>query len=230
MTATAIAPPPEARQARTTSRTILLACGALAPLIYVGTDLVAASLYTGYSYRDQTVSELFAIGAPTASLVVRLFTASSALLLPFAVGVWLSARGSRALTVMAFMVVGNAIDSLVLWNVFPMHMRGVQATLTDTMHGLFAINPFVLASICLGIAAFRGRFRLYSIATLVILLVPAVSAFAYAPRVLANQPTPWLGIAERTAQYGHLLWQAVLAIVLWRRVGTTAAPDVPARV
>jgi len=198
------------------SRKVLLACGILASLVYVSTDILAGALYAGYSFNGQAVSELFAIGAPTSHLVVPLFTLSSILSAAFATGVWLSRGRSRALGVLALMIAGNAVNTLVLWNFFPMHMRGVKPTLTDTMHGILAINPFVLLSIVLGAAAFRGWFRFYSIGTILILLVPAVLAFQYVPEVLANQPTPWLGLTERVSQYGHQFWQAVLVVVLMR--------------
>ncbi len=197
-------------------RKVLLACGISASLVYVSTDILAGTLYAGYSFTDQAVSELFAIGAPTSHLVVPLFTLSSILLAALASGVWLSSGGNRALRVMALAIVGNAVNGLVLWNFFPMHMRGVQRTLTDTMHVILAINPFVLLSIGLGVAAFRNWFRFYSMGTILILLVPAILAFQYVPQVRANQPTPWLGLTERIAQYGYQPWQAMLAIVLMR--------------
>jgi hypothetical protein len=59
--------------------------------------------YPGFSYSDKAVSELFAFGAPTSTLVVPLFSLSSALLLLFAIGIWFSANGRhvvRAITVM----------------------------------------------------------------------------------------------------------------------------------
>ncbi len=198
------------------ARKVLLICGILASLFYVGTDTLAGSLYAGYSFTDQAVSELFAIGAPTSHLVVPLFTLSSVLLVAFALGVWLSSGRNRALRIMAFMIVGNAVNSLVLWNFFPMHMRGVEATFTDTMHGILAINPFILLSIVLAVVAFRNWFRFYSIGTILILLVPAIFAFSYVPEFLANQTTPWFGLTERISQYNHQLWQVVLAIVLCR--------------
>ncbi|HAM49589.1 MAG TPA: DUF998 domain-containing protein [Nitrospiraceae bacterium] len=197
-------------------RKILLICGIQASLLYVGTDILACTLYAGYSFIDQAVSELFAIGAPTSHLVVPLFTLSSLSLLAFGFGIWLSCDGNRALRVMALMIIGNAINSLVLWNFFPMHMRGVAATFTDAMHGILAINPFVILSIGLGIAVFKNWFRLYSIGTIVIVLVPAILAFSNVSRLLADQSTPWLGLTERFSQYGNQLWQAVLAIVLLR--------------
>ena len=57
---------------RSTGTKALLACGAGSTLFYFGMDAVAALLYDGYSYTDQTISELSAIGAPTRSLWVPL--------------------------------------------------------------------------------------------------------------------------------------------------------------
>lgn len=205
------------KRAASKLRKVSLICGILASLLYASTDIVAGLLYRGYSFTSQAVSELFAIGAPTSGLVVPLFTLSSVLMLAFALGVWLSAAGqNRALRIMALMIVGNAVNSLVLWNFFPMHMRGVERTFTDAMHVILAINPFILLTVGLGVAAFRNWFRFYSIGTILILLVPAIVGFSFVPQVGANQPTPWFGLAERTSIYGNLLWHAVLAIVLLR--------------
>jgi hypothetical protein len=115
---------------------------------------------------------------------------------------------------MALMMVGNAVNGLVLSNLFPMHMRGVEPTFTDTIHAILVSNPFVLLTVGLGVAAFRSWFRIYS--TILIIFVPATMAFSYIPQLVTNQPTPWLGLAERISIYGNLLWQLVLAIVLLR--------------
>ena len=162
------------------------------------------------------MSELFAIGAPTSALVVALFSASSTLLLLFAAGIWMSANGRRWVWVMAVMMGLNSLDALVLWNFFPMHMRGTQPTFTDMMHGLLAIDPFLLAAVVLGAVAFRGWFRAYALATIVLTSVLAVVGFSYVPAVIANQSTPWMGAIERAAQYATNLWYAVLAGVLLR--------------
>ncbi len=196
--------------------TTLLMCGIASAVLYPAADIVAGLSYPGYSFRSQAVSELFAIGAPTARLVVTLFTLSSALVAAFAYGVRLSAGRSRALGILSVMLLCSAIDSLVLWNFFPMHMRGVPPTFTDGMHGLLAINPFVVLSVCCAIAAFRDWFRFYSIATVVVLAVTAAFGFAYIRQIIANEPTPWLGLAERAGQYAYDAWLATLAIVLLR--------------
>ena len=195
---------------------VLLGCGIVGAALYPLSDIFAATRYQGFSYRDQAVSELFAIGAPTSGLVVPLFTASSTLLLLFAVGIWMSANGRRWVRPMAVMMALNSIDALVLWNFFPMHMRGVQPTFTDTMHGVLAIDPFLIAALILGAMAFPGRFRVYTIATILFTTILAISGFAYVPAVIANEPTPWMGIIERTAQYTTNVWYAALAVVQLR--------------
>jgi hypothetical protein len=174
---------------------------------FVGTDITASLLYPDYNFIDQTVSELFAIGAPTSRIVVPLFTVSSTLSAAFAFGVWASCGHSRALGWLATMIFANAANAVLLWNVFPLPMRGVTPTFTDAMHLVLAANPFVLLSIVFGTVAFNGWFRAYSVVTVLILLVPGVFSFSYATAVAANQPAPGMGLAERLAQYGYQLWR-----------------------
>ncbi|QQS46860.1 MAG: DUF998 domain-containing protein [Acidobacteriota bacterium] len=192
----------------------LLRCGIAGAALYPLADIFAATRYPGFSYRDQAVSELFAIGAPTSSLVVALFSVSSTLLFLFAIGIWLSARGRRVVRMMAVMMALNTVDALILWNFFPMHMRGSQPTFTDMMHGLLAIDPFLLAVVVLGAVAYRGWFRAYTIATILFTSVLAVIGFSYISAVIANQPTPWMGASERASQYAMNVWYAVLALML----------------
>ena len=195
----------------------LLMCGIAAAALYPLADIIASTRYPGFSYRDQAVSELFAIGAPTSGLVVPLFTVSSALLLLFAFGIWMSANERRVLQWMAVMMALNAIDALVLWNFFPMHMRGQQPSFTDLMHGILAVDPFLLAAIVMGAVAFPGRFRVYTVITIVFTSALAVFGMSFVPAVVANQPTPWMGAVERAAQYATNAWYAVLAVMLTRR-------------
>ena len=198
-------------------RRLLVACGVVGAVLYPLSDIFATTRYPGFSYRDQAVSELFAIGAPTSAIVVPLFTLSSGLLLLFAIGIWMSADGQRWVRPMSVMMALNMIDALVLWNVFPMHMRGVQPTFTDTMHGLLAIDPFLLAAVVLGAVAFRGWFRIYTVSTIVFTTVLAIISLSFVTALIANQPTPWMGATERASQYAMNLWYAVLAVVLLRR-------------
>ena len=209
---------PDERHSARLRRTLLV-CGILGAALYPLGDILASMRYPGFSYRDQAVSELFAIGAPTGAFVVPFFTASSTLLLLFAFGIWMSANGRRIVRWLAVMMALNALNALVLWNVFPMHMRGEQPTFTDTMHALLAIDPFLLTAVVLGAVAFRGRFRVYTITTIVFTTILAIWSISYVPEVIANEPTPWMGATERAAQYATNLWYAVLAVILQRQRG-----------
>ncbi len=209
--------PPSTEKHDFVARRWLLACGIAGAALYPLADIFASTRYPGFSYRDQAVSELFAIGAPTSALVVTLFTISSALLLLFGIGIWMSAGEKQSLRFAGVLMVLNAVNALVLWNFFPMHMRGSPPGFTDMMHGLLAIDPFLLAAVILAAVAISGWFRVYTIITVVATTVLAVFSISYVSAVIANQPTPWMGATERAAQYATNAWYAVLAVVLLHR-------------
>jgi hypothetical protein len=77
-------------------------------------------------------------------------------------------------------------------------------------------NLFMLLAIGSAATAFGKRFRLYSITTIVLLVVGSVLSFLDIPRVAANLPTPWMGMTERINIFAYMLWVVVLAIDLLR--------------
>lgn len=202
-------------------RTHLLACGILAPLLYVATDMFAATRWDGYSYTAQTISETFAIGAPTRPLVLLRGLGYSVLVIAFGVGVRGSASGKRPLRVAGGLLVGIALVDLVAPFVAPMHLRGAERTLTDTMHIVLASVDVlcILLIIGFGASAFGKRFRLYSIGTILVVVVFGTLAGLDGPRIAANLPTPWVGVTERTSVFSYMLWLVVLAIGLLRVQG-----------
>ncbi len=203
-------------------RKILLDCGIVSSLLYVGADIFGAMRYEGYSYTAQTISELSAIGAPTASLIAPLYTTYSVLMVAFGAGVWSSAGRTRALRVTGALLAAIGIFGMSVWPHFPMHMREALAaggrTETDTMHVVSAgvVSAMILLAIGFGASAFGRRFRFYSFATIVVLLVSGVLTAMGAPLIEANLPTPWIGVTERINIGGYLLWVVVLAIGLLR--------------
>ena len=201
-------------------RKVLLICGILSSLLYVGIDILAANQWEGYSYISQSFSELVAIEAPTRSLMVfALAIPYNLLVIAFAVGVWAAAGGKRALRVTAGLLVAYTVAGVMGALVFPMHSRGqTTMTLTDTMH-IVATSAgvlFMLLFIGFGAAAFGKRFRLYSIVTILLLVLGGALAGLDGARMAAELPTPWLGITERINIYASMLWVLVLGIGLWR--------------
>ena len=198
-------------------RKLLLLCGILSSLLYVATDILGAMRFEGYSYTSQTVSELSAIGAPSRPLVVPLMITYSILVIPFGVGVWRSASRNRALRVVAGLLVGYGVVCLA-GPFTPMHLRGAEPTLTDSLHIILTIVTvlFILLTIGFGATSFGKRFRLYSIGTILVLIVFGALAGFDGPQIAANLPTPWIGVTERINIFGYLLWVMVLAVALLR--------------
>jgi hypothetical membrane protein len=202
----------------------LLVCGVLASLLYVGTDMLAALRNDGYSYTAQTVSELFAIGSPTRPLVVPLLLTYGVLVVAFGLGVRESARSRRSLRVTAGLLIGYGVACL-LGPFTPMHLRGAETTLTDTLHIIGAMVDVLLILLIIGFGAntFGRRFRRYSLGTILVLLVSGALAGLNGPRIAANLPTPWVGVTERISIYVSMLWVAVLAMALLRVRDTAAS-------
>ncbi|HZB05745.1 MAG TPA: DUF998 domain-containing protein [Thermoleophilaceae bacterium] len=202
-------------------REVLLTCGILSSLLYVIANVVGARRWSSYSLRAQTVSELSAIDAPSRPVVIPLLTGHGALLFPFGLGVWKSAGRKRGLRATGALLMVLAASDLPA-PLFPMHQREALArgegSCTDSMHIIVtsANSVAILLAIGSGSTAFGRRFRLYSIGTIVILLVTGGLTATQASRLEANLPTPWAGVSERISIGGYLLWQAVLAMMLIR--------------
>jgi hypothetical protein len=201
-------------------RKVLLICGIVSSLLYFSMDIVAGLLTEGYSFTSQAISELSAIGAPATPMWVPLGFVYAALLIAFGVGVWVIAGGQRrALRVIGVLLITLAVVGSLP---FPMHMRGDEKTFTDTMHlviyGLI-VPPLLMLSMGLGAVAYKGKkwwFSLYSVGTIVTLLVVGTLTGLGAVQIDAQQATPWVGVTERILVHGYMLWVAVLAIVLLR--------------
>jgi len=201
-------------------RKVLLICGIVSSLLYFSMDIVAGLLTEGYSFTTQAISELSAIGAPATPMWVPLGFVYAALLIAFGVGVWVIAGGQRrALRVIGVLLITLAVVGSLP---FPMHMRGDEKTFTDTMHlviyGLI-VPPLLMLSMGFGAVAYKGKkrwFSLYSVGTIVTLLVVGTLTGLSAVQIDAQQATPWVGVTERILVHGSMLWIAVLAIVLLR--------------
>lgn len=204
------------------ARKILLICGILSSLLYAAANITTAMLYPGYSAFSGTVSELSAIGAPTRPLWVWLMVPYSLLVIAFGWGVWMSAGRNRPLRIVGSLMIADAFFGFA-WP--PMHQREVLAmgggSLTDTLHIVWTIVTSILFLLVLGLgaAAFGKWFRLYSIATMVVLVAFGALTGMHASGIEANLPTPWIGVWERINIGAYMLWVAVLAIALLRTQG-----------
>ncbi len=199
-------------------RRFLLLCGILSPVLYAVADALAGLRWEGYSFRDQTISELGAIGAPSRLLFSILLIFVSLLLLAFGLGVRRSAAGRRGLRVAGGLLVGLAILALTAGQLVPMRARGTPQGLTGALHLIEGAVWMLILLVTMGFSAgaLGGRFRLYTLATVALMLAFGAWSGLDASRIEAGLPTPWVGVRERIFWYGYQLWFAVLAAALLR--------------
>lgn len=200
----------------------LLACGILYALLYpIVNDVIAATMYAGYSRTSQAVSELSAVDAPPRGFLTVLSPLFVLLLIAFGVGIRRSALGKRSTRVAGALVVAHGVLS-VLWVVAPMSDRDViaagGATSADTMHLVLAAGTglFVAAYVATFAIGFGWLFRLYSVLTLAVALVFGRLS-AQVEQIEAGDPTPYMGLLERIGLGAWLLWLAVAGVAILRR-------------
>jgi hypothetical protein len=192
-----------------------LSCGILSSLLYVAINILVPMTWTGYSSVSQTVSELSAIGAPTRQLWLWLVIPYTLLSIAFGCGVWLSGERNRPLRIVGSLLIANGVIG-IFWP--PMHLRGAEFRLTDALHIAFSIVTVAIFMLEIGFsaAAFGKRFRLYSIATMIVMTAFGILTAFDAPRIAANLPTPWIGIWERLSIGVYLVWVVTLAAISLR--------------
>jgi hypothetical protein len=213
----------------TTLQRVLLICGVVSSLLYVGIDALAAMFFGDYhSFTSQAISEQMAVGAPTERLVDPLFLLYGVLLIAFALGVWRAAGGDRLLRASAAFMFTNAVVGMTGPLLFEMDVRGTGDGRRDALHVALTGVIVLLILAAIGFGAFtRGRrFKIYSFATVVTMVVFGALAGYLARDLATGGPTPWFGLAERINIGAYLLWVVVLAVSLLRDL-RTAAPRSP---
>jgi hypothetical protein len=200
-------------------RSLLLACGLAYALLYVVmNDLVAASLYEGYSRVSQAVSELSATQAPTRGMLRAMIWPFAALELAFGVGVWAASDGRRALQVVGGVVAAHALIS-PLWLLAPMTSRsemGGSMPATDLGHLVLSAATVLMIVAMLGFsaAAFQRWFRAYSLLSVGAVLLFGALTGIEAQHLPSSGATPLMGLYERIAMAAWLLWMATLSVKL----------------
>jgi hypothetical membrane protein len=196
---------------------VLLLAGIAAVIVYGLGDFVSGHLYKGYSFRDQAISELSAFGSPVRPFMVAVILIHGLLVVALGVGVWRSAD-RRSLRLVGLFLIAAGMVGFPTHTVFAMSSRWMEAGFNDMMHiTLSAVfGLFVFLAVTLSAVAYRGWFRLYSMATLLVLIGFGAAA-SFAMRGIEDNLTPWAGGFERINAYAYFAWILVLAITIIRR-------------
>ena len=209
-------------------RKCLLTCGIASSITYFAMDIIGSLRWDGYSYLDQTVSELAAISAPSRPIAAALGMFYNLLLLPFAAGVAAShfRRGSARVTAVSLAGIGLAGFIAAF---FPIQMRGAGAwTINETMHvTLTSITVgFILVAMVSALRVNGPRFFIYTVVTIAVMMTGGAVSGAMGRALAENLPTPWMGVAERVCIFSYLVWVMALALVLLRQRARVQSADV----
>jgi Protein of unknown function (DUF998) len=195
----------------------LLLCGILSSVHYVAINIIVPLYYEGYRMASFTVSELSAIGAPTRTLWIVSVIPYILFFASFGWGVLKMAGTNRPLRKVGWLILVYSVFN-IYWP--PMHMRGLDATLTDALHITWASVTVLMMMIMMGYgaASFGKGFRLFTIFSMLLLLAFGILTGLESPNIPVNGPTPMIGIWERINIGLFLLWVVVLAVMLLQRM------------
>lgn len=134
----------------------------------------------------------------------------------FGAGVWQSAGRNKFLRFIGIALIIYAIGNWMWPQFFPEDLSQPVSALTNSMHIVLTVVTVMSWMLILGFAAagFRKWMRLYSIITLLIVILFGALAGSLGAALAAGQPTPMLGLLERINIYSFMLWLVVFAIVL----------------
>jgi hypothetical membrane protein len=211
-------------RSRTATKALLVA-GIAAVGVYGLGDLLSGLLYEGYSFKDQAISELAAFGSPVRPLMVAVVLVHGVLVVAFGVGLWRSAD-RRSLRWVGPLLIAAGLVGFPNHTVFAMSSRWMEPGFNDTMHQILSLvfGLIVFAAMILSAIAYRERFRLYSIATLLVVIGFGMAS-SIAIRGIEENHTPWAGGFERINAYAYFAWLVVLAVIVMRRSLSQVPPE-----
>jgi hypothetical protein len=195
----------------------LLMSGIASVVLYIAATIIGAYTWPEYSSFSQSVSELIAINAPSASIVIPLFLVYSLLVFTFGTGIFMLAKENKALKYVAIFIIAKEILGVIATLFAPMHLRGTLTTATDTWHIILTAIGVLLCmfpAIIMSAKAFGGWFRVFSIVIILIFLVCGTLAGMDGAKIAENQPTPYAGMWERINIFSYFVWVIALSIKL----------------
>ena len=169
----------------------MLLCGILSPLLYAVADTLAGLQWESYTFRDQTISELGAIGAPSRQLFSVLLIPTYLLFLVFGMGIWQSAEGRRKLKIAAGLLIAFGTIAITIGPFVSMQLRGTEQGLAGALHLIEGGVEMLILLTAMGFAsgALDRKFHLYTIFTIVLMLIFGAWSGMDSPLVEAGLPT-----------------------------------------
>jgi len=193
---------------------VLLLCGVISPLIYIGMTILGGALIPGYSHIRDTVSELMSPGAPNKSLMDTLMALSSVFMTLFGFGVLqfikASGKSNRLAIASAVLLIILGVLQVVVVLFFPQDPMGEELTFPGKMHiGLVGIQALmsILIPLFLGLGLRKTGllpgYGIYSIVSAVLIVAMGIAIFPLGKSIM--------GLTERITILIYDLWLIVIA-------------------
>lgn len=194
---------------------IILLCGVISPLIYIGMTILGGALIPGYSHIKDTVSELMSPGAPNKGLMDTLMALSSIFMTLFGIGVLQfvksSGQGNRLAVIGALLLIILGILQVVVVLFFPQDPMGTELTFPGKMHiGLVAAQALmsILIPLFVGLwlrrASIMPGYGIYSIVSAALIVAMGIAIFPLGTSIM--------GLTERITVLIYDLWLIIIAM------------------
>lgn len=196
---------------------VMLTCGFVSVVLYITATIIGAYAWPEYNSFSQSVSELIAVNAPSAPIVIPMFLLYSLLVIAFGTGILMLAKENKTLKYVAVFIMAKEFLGVIATLFAPMHLRGETTTITDTMHIVLTAMGVLLCmfpAIIMSAKAFGGWFRVFSIIIISVFLFCGTMAGMDGAKIAQNQPTPYAGVWERINIYSYFGWEIVLIFKL----------------
>jgi len=194
---------------------VLLFCGVISPLIYIGMTILGGALIPGYNHITDTVSELMSPSAPNKGLMDTLMALSSVFMTLFGIGVFqfvkASGQSSRLAIASAVLLIILGILQIVVVLFFPQDPMGAELTFPGKMHiGLVGIQALmsILIPLFLGLwirkTGLLPGYGIYSIVSAALTVAMGIAIFPLGKSIM--------GLTERITVLIYDLWLIVIAV------------------
>jgi hypothetical protein len=200
------------------NRRFLYLCGLMSPVLFLFTIILGGAIRPGYNHVSDTVSELFSPGSPNRLFLCTLHTLFAVLLMLFGIGILKFVQrneSSKRIGIFgASIFIAMGALNILTATIFPQDAWGSPSTFFGEMHiilsGVISILS-IMYILLMGIWFHRTRispnFRLYSIATVVAVVISA-------GWFMVSFGSPIMGLTERLAILVGFQWTFILALLI----------------
>jgi magnesium-transporting ATPase (P-type) len=149
--------------------------------------------------------------------MVTVILIQNVLLLAFGIGLLRVARRRSVWWIGVLLVAEFVIVGIPTHTFWAMSSRDMATGFNDTMHITLSVvfSLLVVAMMVLSAVAYRGWFRLYSVATMAVVVGLGMTS-SLAIRGIEQNDTLWAGGFERINAYAYFAWLVILAVMVIR--------------